>query len=936
MIIKKYFLSFLICFTFLINFNNTFSQKNIVKVGVFDNPVLHNNKTNGYLDEYYKLIEKYTDLEIEYVYDDWDSLTEKLKSKEIDLLGFVTFTEERANYFDYSFFNIGRISSMISTYKDNNVTPDKGFSILKNKKIGCVKSTINETKIKKILKENNISSQIIFFKNKRAMFRALKNKYLDFVIDDNIRPIYDFEKILFNFSFEKTYFVTKKGNTTLLNKVNYALNKIFTENQNKIKKLEFKLNKEEETFLKNLPILNVGFIPNNGYLSRKNGTHIKGIDVDILNIISKKLNLKINKIPVASIEEAKELMKQGKLDIMGGVSYENHFNKSFYFSVPYYNSRYYIIKNKNISNSNKFSAAFSENSKPVLYNVLNDYNFENISNYSYINTLLKNINKNNNNFTVLESDVADYYLRNNTYKNLIIDLAPYRHLKSLAISKKLPFYFSTIINKTICNLDENTIHEIVLKNKIYDDNFSLFNKINISKTQLLIFYELILALFFIIILLFYFRYKSIINFKNLKTFDEITESYNFYEFEKKVQPILKNISTQQYFLISLEVSNLDYICEIYGFKYKNIILKVINDTIQTNLGSSEYFCRTDLKSFIGFGKFNNTKLLKERFTVVESKINKEIKNKLNKDIDIIFKNGIFIINETISLEKAISNCYYTKKFNPEYFSSITYFYKDNYKKLNLFNEKIIYSAKKAFLNKEFKIYYQPKINLETNSIIGAEVSILWKNSDFGIVPKEIFYPIFIKNGFINELNLYIMEDVCKKLEFLNIKDIKDISISFDFPINFFENEYTHSYLEILNKYNFKRSLMKIELSNIKLESDLKSLIEKIDRIKSLGFNIYLDLFKNEFLSIKNIDKLNLNYLKFNKSFLDNLEKNDLEKEIIKSIISFSNINKIPIIYTGINNEEKLNYVKNLNCKYVQGNFFYPPLKFEEFYKLIRK
>lgn len=927
------FINFIIVF---FNFNNhNIYAKTIIKVGIFDNAKLHNAKQTGYLDQYYNNIQKYSDIKFKYYYGNWDDLINKLENGKIDVLGFAAFSKERKKRFDYSFYSIGRTFSMISTSKDRNFSNESGFNILKNRKIGCIKSTIHEEKIKALLKKYDIPATIFLFKTKKAMYNSLKHKNIDFVIDENTRMLNPFEKILFNFSFQKTYFIAKKGNYQILSKIDYAINRILINKQKNINFKEFDLTKNEKEFLKSMPILKVGILKSNGYLSRKFGKSYKGIDVDVIDLLASELGIRVKKVELNSLDQAISFFRQQKIDMVSGFYYHEHLDKDFYVSIPYYNSKYYIIKNSNAGTNNKFSAAVSENSKHIFSDVINNYSFDNITYYDNILMSLKAVNNNDKNFTVIETDAADYYLRNNNFKNLKIELGHYPHLKSIAISKYLPFYFTTILNKSISNLDDNTISEIVLKNKIYDDSFKLFNKVNLSKNQLILIYESLILLIFFIIFLSYKKYKLGLAFKDLKENDQLTNTYNFEIFKKNVIPILANINKKKYAFVYIEFENLNYIKKVHGHEIEKKIIKLISSTIFNLLNENEYLCRINSTDFIGLLNFYTKKRLNERFLVAQQIIEKKFKDLISDSSSLIIKNGVFIIKSNVSFEQALINSKYAKNSIYENFHSVSKYYKNKDHENILFKEKINYSIKKALINKEFKFLYQPKLNWKTNEIIGAQVFIKWECKDNKTIPTNKFLPLLLENGIINELNIYILEEVLGKLEFLDIKGIKNIPLSFNFYLNNLQNNYSKRYMKVFNKYHFSNELLEFELKNFSSQRDIDFIRKKIIKLNKLKFNICLNLFQNNILYMQNIPNLNLKSMKFDNKLLKTLSKKELDKKLVDLIFEFSHNNNIRIICDEIDNKKQLESIKNLNYSYVQGKYFYPLLSFDDFYSLIK-
>lgn len=301
-------------------------------------------------------------------------------------------------------------------------------------------------------------------------------------------------------------------------------------------------------------------------------------------------------------------------------------------------------------------------------------------------------------------------------------------------------------------------------------------------------------------------------------------------------------------------------------------------------------------------KFNNIiiqlnnleKILKEEF-------NKIIYLRLLLIIFIIFFNIILLFNvyQYNKIKKHRINIY--KKI----------------KEKNVFKKEF----KKGLKNKEFKIYIQPRYDTDTEKIIGGEVLVRWNKNNKIIYPNE-FIKKLEENNLIKELDLYLLNETCKKLEEWNNKNKIKISIN-QSQKNILNKNYINEIKEIINKYNFNHSLLEIELTeNIFIEN--KEKVKLFEReLHSLNIQIAIDDFGTGYSSYNLLNEIKIDVLKLDKKLFDNLE-NEKTKIIIKAIINMTKELEIKSVAEGIEKEYQVKFLKEIKCNEIQGYYFSKP------------
>ena len=267
------------------------------------------------------------------------------------------------------------------------------------------------------------------------------------------------------------------------------------------------------------------------------------------------------------------------------------------------------------------------------------------------------------------------------------------------------------------------------------------------------------------------------------------------------------------------------------------------------------------------------------------------------------------------------------------------------------HDKVMYSKQiKAYLdtalrNEEFFIYLQPKINVETNTLEGAEALVRWNFKTKEILSPAKFIPFFETDDSISKIDSFVLKNVCKKLNEWKRQGLMLCPISVNLSRKQIEKINIVEHLqEIVDSYEVDHSLIDFELTESAAIDNTKSIQEILENLKSLGFKISVDDFGTGYSSFSLLKDIPCDTLKIDKSFVDNVVSSDVDgvvfkdNVIIKHIISLSQELGYKCIAEGAETKEQVERLKEMGCKVVQGYYFSKPIPMEEFEKkyLVRK
>ncbi|MGS6859196.1 bifunctional diguanylate cyclase/phosphodiesterase [Clostridioides difficile] len=471
-------------------------------------------------------------------------------------------------------------------------------------------------------------------------------------------------------------------------------------------------------------------------------------------------------------------------------------------------------------------------------------------------------------------------------------------------------------------------------------NWTLVSKCNIFKNfKNLIVNFMIKLYFYIVIFMILWKLsnaKLIEQLKKLAYYDSLSGIKNKEKFRKDSMYILKNYYQDNFYLVQLDVNKFKYINEMFGYSEGNKILIHISQVLNNNTNKYEICARMDNDHFILLIACKTEDELLNRL----SKINKEICNLITTNSSkykIVMSSGIYKITKKDDIKKIdllIDRANIAAKSKKEkYEHSYSFFNEDT--RNRLYKEKRLEdNMNKALEKGEFIVYYQPKYSLgDVNEIEGAEALIRWNSPEFGFISPIDFIPLFEKNGFIVNIDMFVFEEVCKTLNKWINKGYTPVPISVNMSrVHLYRDNFIENITDLISKYNISPEFIELELTESVVFDNLNILIDIMKKIKEIGFLISMDDFGSGYSSLNLLKDLSFDILKLDRGFLIETTDTKRGKIIISKIVEMAKAIDIKVICEGVETYEQVEFLKEIGCDKVQGYLFAKPMVLDEFEK----
>ena len=236
----------------------------------------------------------------------------------------------------------------------------------------------------------------------------------------------------------------------------------------------------------------------------------------------------------------------------------------------------------------------------------------------------------------------------------------------------------------------------------------------------------------------------------------------------------------------------------------------------------------------------------------------------------------------------------------------------------------------ALENGEFTVYYQPKIDIVNNRLIGAEALVRWVDGGMVIAPGD-FVPIFERNGFICQLDFYVLESVLKRMRKWLDEGLSIVKTSVNFSrVHLSDISFTNRIIRMLREYSIPAKYIEVEFTETGDTDAAPMLKEAIQSLKDYGIATAMDDFGTGYSSLSLLTNLSFDVLKLDKSFLEEGTVSDREKVVINNVIRMVQDLNIDVIMEGVETPEQVDFLRKVNCNMAQGYIFDKPLPVEIF------
>lgn len=420
--------------------------------------------------------------------------------------------------------------------------------------------------------------------------------------------------------------------------------------------------------------------------------------------------------------------------------------------------------------------------------------------------------------------------------------------------------------------------------------------------------------------------------------DTLTGVYQYAYFCEKAQQLLDINKDKHYALVYTDFSDFKYFNDVFGYNYGDSILSSYGNILLESLDNDELCGRVSADNFVLLIKYQRREDVVIRQRKADIKIREFMQNAYHHQI-LNTCCGICCVDsiaENLTIEGYIDRANFARSTvkngeNPNYM-----FYNESIRN-HLMEEKHVESRMHAALaNHEFIVEYQPKVDVKTKKIASAEALVRWKVNGETIIPPDSFIPVFERKFMINQLDQYVMKEVCifqrKLLD--EGKRVLPIAVNVS-RLQFYDQNFVKKYVAIREAYHIPHDLIEIEFTE-SIVFDTGNLLDVIKDLKDHHFKVAIDDFGKGYSSLSLLKEMPVDYLKLDSYFFEKGEDTKRDLSLVEGIIKIVHNLKMKTIAEGIESPKQIEALASIGCDYIQGYVYYRPMSEQAYEQLLQE
>ncbi|MGN0342293.1 MAG: EAL domain-containing protein [Roseburia sp.] len=412
----------------------------------------------------------------------------------------------------------------------------------------------------------------------------------------------------------------------------------------------------------------------------------------------------------------------------------------------------------------------------------------------------------------------------------------------------------------------------------------------------------------------------------------ITGGTNIQYFKDQAAALLKANQRNQfhYAMISIRLAKYHNFCSCYGIKEGEELMENLFGELQKHLQSKEvaaHASKADFALLLKYGEPDNLTYRLERMIGDLKEVRPS--QKLNfgagiywvpdkyEDISTMY-NYVEVVQETI----------------PEDLEDHIRCFDESMLANQRWIRKVEDDMERALDDREFQVYLQPKYSTKEEKLSGAEALVRWIHPTEGFIPPNKFIPIFEQNGFILQLDDYMITEIASmQAKWLHEgKKIVPISVNVS-RAHFTKVDLAEHICELVDQFHVPHDMIELELTESAFFDDKDILINTVKQLKGYGFDISMDDFGAGYSSLNSLKELPLDVLKLDAEFFRGEDCQGRGDLIVGEAIALAKKLDMRIVAEGIETREQVDSLAEKNCDLIQGYYFAKPMPVEEFEKL---
>lgn len=382
--------------------------------------------------------------------------------------------------------------------------------------------------------------------------------------------------------------------------------------------------------------------------------------------------------------------------------------------------------------------------------------------------------------------------------------------------------------------------------------------------------------------------------------------------------------------ITVDIDNFKLMNDLYGHTRANDLLTAISDTILKEITKKKGIaCRTGADVFSIFVPHRDD--AKEFLDGIFGPL------ALREDIpQFKLRYGIYVHADLkMPVATLIDRSSMAADEARGQYNNNCVYYDDKMRMKLLYDQMLIDGLREALEKHQFQVFLQPKYSVVGRRLYGAEALVRWKHPKMGFISPALFIPLYEKNGLIYVLDRYVWEETCRILRKWKDKYKREFPISVNLSrVDVYDPRLPEFLDELVKKYEISKNNLHLEITESAYTRDPEQLISIVNMLRGKGFVIEMDDFGSGYSSLNMLTQMPIDILKLDMNLLQQENATKENPGLMKYIMEIAKWMQVPVVAEGVETEEQLEMLADLECEYAQGYYFSKPvseLDFEQYF-----
>jgi C_GCAxxG_C_C family probable redox protein len=401
---------------------------------------------------------------------------------------------------------------------------------------------------------------------------------------------------------------------------------------------------------------------------------------------------------------------------------------------------------------------------------------------------------------------------------------------------------------------------------------------------------------------------------------------NIHKFRENINDILEK-SEKKVAFIQFDIKRFKIINDLYGERFGDDVLFYVSMKLRDICGGDQWFMNVRSDIFTVVTEYDQEQEVMDLVKRIEKSI------KSFKKVKIQFVFGVYFVEDKkMEIRRMEDRAAMARKSAKENSMSNISIYEQQYKD-SLYNLKFVEeNMESALEDNQFKMFVQPKYNVVTGKIVGAEALVRWFNPERGKIYPNDFIPIIEENGFIKKVDYFIWREASKLIRKCADAGIRDFPISVNVSRHHFKDT---AFIDELEKYikefSINKKLLELEIT----ETVNDQLISHMAyRLKREGFTLLMDDFGSGYSSLNVLLETPFDVIKLDKKFMDNMMTSKKGRTILEYVVAMTEAMGLGLVAEGVETASQVELLKKIGCHIVQGYYYSKPMPQEDFFKML--